>query len=194
MKYIQLSAVMRSLPGLLLYPVLVVALVPTAVADTWTQVPRDSELAFVATYEGEPLPGRFNRFVTALDLSGEPTHLRVKVDMTSLDFDSDDLLEGAVAPEWFYVSRFPDATFESDDIAVASPGCYRASGQLVIKGIRRPVVVPFCLDASRRTLRLTGELSLDRRHFDVGTGEWRQGDVIGVSVSVRFDVLLEPAS
>ena len=35
---------------------------------------------------------------------------------------------------------------------------------------------------------LSGELSLDRRHFGIGSGEWANVDQVGFEVAVRFHV------
>jgi polyisoprenoid-binding protein YceI len=39
---------------------------------------------------------------------------------------------------------------------------------------------------------MSGELSLQRTDFNIGTGEWSAGDIIGLEVDVRFEVALEP--
>ncbi len=172
----------RMLPLLLLLPAL-------ALGD-WRMIPEKSRLAFYPTWEGQPVEGVFHRFQVFLDL--DPAHpgtgkLRVEVDVTSADLGSEDVNEAIAGPEWFDFAHFPKAVFVSERILRKGRG-YVAQGRLTLKGVTRPVSVPFALERGR----LRGRVVLRRTDFGIGSGEWAEDATIGFEVEVRYDVALAP--
>ena len=164
-----------------------------AVADEW-RMQDEGELLFEPTWEGQALPGRFEKFDVCLDTGDGGivgSKLTVTVQLDSADMDDPDINEAIAGAEWFAVDKFPAATFTSDAIEAAPQGGYLASGHLDLKGVRLPVDVPFQWSRSDGRAGMTGELVIDRTRFDVGSGEWASGDTIGTAVRVRFKVTLE---
>ena len=47
-----------------------------------------------------------------------------------------------------------------------------------------------CAQGKRASMQ--GELTLRRTDFNVGSGEWSTGESIGLDVTLRFNVQLEP--
>ena len=135
-------------------PVAVAALLlVTAMAQAqethWTSRAADSELGFSAWYEGEELPGRFERFEARLQLdeaSGEPRALTVEVEVGSADMNDREINEELGEPDWFDSAAFPRAVFSSS--AIRRDGTdYLANGRLRLKGIDKALEIP--LDKSR---------------------------------------------
>lgn len=163
-------------------------------AAQWSAIPAASALRFVASYEGESAPGEFRRFDLQLErpASGwSRGRLSVVVDVGSADMYSDDVNAAITEPEWLDVAHHPRAVFESTDIAPQGDQRFLARGTLRLKGAAREVAVPFVwrrLDAGTALMR--GELTLRRTDFAIGTGEWADGDVIGLGVKVEFEVTL----
>jgi polyisoprenoid-binding protein YceI len=183
--------------GLLLLMLSASGFADAAAPSTWSIDPARSRLEFTTTYESEAIQGVFKRFDTRLvfdpqQLSG--SELEVTVDVTSADMDSQDVNEAIQDKDWFSVSRHPKASFTSTTFESAGPDRYLATGTLTVKGISREVTVPFRWSSSGDRGRMEGTVTLDRRDFGVGEGEWATGDVIGVSVEVRFDVALTRGS
>ena len=50
-------------------------------------------------------------------------------------------------PDWFHSGRFPGAVFRSARIAKSGDGGWRAEGRLTIKGVTRPLTLPFRFEA-----------------------------------------------
>lgn len=164
-----------------------------ALADEW-RMQGEGELLFEPTWEGEPVPGRFEKFDVRLDtceggVAG--SELKVTVNLDSADMDDPDINEAIAGAEWFAVDEHPVATYTSDSVGEAADGGYLAAGHLELKGVRLPVSVPFQWSASGDRAEMRGELTIDRTRFDVGSGEWSDGDTIGTEVRVSFDVILE---
>lgn len=167
-----------------------------AIAAQWRMDPAASRLGFQATYEGAAAPGTFKQFDTKLRF--DPTHptgneLRVVVKMASADMGGAEMNDGVREPEWFDPKQFPEAEFISTDIQQTAPGRYAAKGTLKLKGTQQPVTVPFTWKESGKNADMAGELVLNRTAFNVGTGEWKTGNVIGLDVKVTFNVRLNRA-
>lgn len=166
-----------------------------ACAESWQSVPADSTLRFITRFDGSETPGEFHRFMVRLTLGasgGSKASLDVVIDVTSADMFSGELNEGLVEPAWFHVDRYPRARYSSDEIEQRKQGKYTASGLLELKGVQRPVEVPFQWRREENRGRLQGSLVLHRSHFEIGSGEWAEDDAIGDEVRVEFDVAMVP--
>lgn len=164
-----------------------------ALADEW-RVQEDGEIVFEPTWEGEAVPGRFRVFDVEVDTGDggiAGAELQVTVNLDSADMNDPDINEAIAGAEWFAVSDHPVATYTSDSIEKADGGIYRASGHLVLKGVRLRVDVPFRWSRNGDRAEMSGEVVVDRTSFDVGSGEWEGGDTIGTDVRVSFNVTLE---
>ena len=100
------------------------------------------------------------------------------------DPTQDAMLQGA---EFFAASANPVATWRSTNVTQTSPGHYRASGTLTIKGKSRPQAIAFTLTGSGLKRRVTGSASIDRDAFGIGTGEASESLDKQVSLSFAFD-------
>jgi len=164
----------------------------TALAGDWTIDPAGSTLTFIPTYQEEPVPGRFTAFSGSLvfDPADPATgKLHVVVDISSADFDSEDLKQGVRTAEWFDTANFPAAEFDSHAIHRIATQQFAAEGTLAMKGISRKITVPFTWEENSDIARMLGELDLSRTDFNIGTGEWSTDDQIGFRVHVRLDVV-----
>lgn len=187
---------MRRLPCLLACGLLAAgALVGETRAANWHSIAENSELVFTAYYEGEALPGRFERFRVELDtddLAGEPRTLVVEVETGSADMQDREINEEIAEPEWFDTGAYPVARFESDSIRVAGDG-YVASGRLHLKGVERSLEIPLELTVGDDGIGLSGSIRLSRQDWHIGTGEWSADASLSERVDVRWRVELVPA-
>jgi len=176
---------------------LIVAASPTAAATglRWQSQADGSELNFSAWYEGEEIPGRFSRFAVQLttdDSTGEPAALTVEVEVGSADMSDEEINQELAEPDWFDSASFPAARFLSEDIA-ASPGGYLAAGHLQLKGIERPLQVPFAWRREGERATLSGSVDLSRLAWQVGGGEWASDASLADRVRVSFEIRMVPA-
>jgi len=166
-----------------------------AQAGSWGSLAESSRLEFVATWEGEPLEGRFQSFGVDLDPGPEDAAiagLRVRVDVTSLATAMPDVDEALREPDWFFFERYPEAVYTAAEVSSLGGDRYQADGTLTLKGASQPLSVPFTWSDDGSRGRLQGQVSLDRGAFRIGEGEWAIGDPIGLEVKVRFDIELAP--
>jgi cytochrome b561 len=180
---------------MLFFAVLVIFVTPAFAAD-WRMDPAASRLEFIATFEKNPAPGVFKAFDTRMSFDPEKPaggRLEVTIQVASADMGIRDVNAAIRGPEWFDFARFPQAEFRSTEIRAVSAGRYLARGTLTLKGVQRPVEVPFGWRGSGDAATLDGELTVPRAAFGIGTGEWAATDVIGPDVKIRFKVALRAA-
>ena len=164
-----------------------------AMAAEWRST-SDSEFTFEVSFEGEPLPGSFRTFDVEIDFdpnAPETASLRVTVDLTAADMGDPDMNAVLFDPAWFDTEQFAEAVFSSDRIVAVDDG-FAASGALDLKGSQGSVVVRFAWVQSMDSATMQGAFVIRRTDFDVGEGEWANGDSIGLDVTLEFDVRLEP--
>jgi polyisoprenoid-binding protein YceI len=180
--------VMRFAP---LFLLLFVA-VPSLAAE-WRML-SDSEFTFEATFEGSTVPGRFEQFDLVLDFDPEDPgagRLRVTVNLAVADMGDPDMNAIIASPVWFDVDNSSRAIFESENIEARAPGKFVATGVLNLKGISQTVAVPFTWSQAETRADMRGEFMVQRIDFNVGSGEWANGDAIGIDIQLQFDLSLE---
>jgi polyisoprenoid-binding protein YceI len=171
------------------------AVAPGAQAGPWRSLAESSRLEFTATWQGEPLEGRFQSFAVELEpRPGEAgiADLRVRVDVTSLATAMPDVDEALRGPDWLFFDRYPEALYIAREFRSLGGDRYQAQGTLTLKGVSQPLAVPFTWTRDGGRGRLQGEVPLERGAFRIGEGEWAAADPIGLRVQVRFDVELAP--
>lgn len=167
-----------------------------ALASEWEMDTTNSHLNYVASYERVEAPGSFKQFEVSLQFDPQAiqrSQLHVSVDLASVDMGSDDINDAIVQKEWLHVMQFPRATFQSNHITKQDANTYVAHGILNLKGIERAIDVPFTWNKAGGRAQMQGQLVIKRSQFDIGSGEWSSGDVIGMDVKIEFAVELKRA-
>lgn len=185
----------KIIPALLLISGLALAF--PAAATEWSVDPAKSELGFTATQSGNTFEGHFKSWHGEIEF--DPANLplsRVKVliDMgsaTTADRQRDASLPGS---DWFDAKKFPQATFEAANFTSKGGNKYEAVGTLEIRGIKKNVTLPFTLDVAGDDAHAVGKLDVVRTEYGVGQGEWIDGSVVGLKVSITFDLAAKKKS
>lgn len=160
-------------------------------APRWTVDYGRSRLAFSGTQTGEAFSGVFNDFEARIDFDPADTStasIEVVVDMTSArtgDRQRDAALPGS---DWFKAKTHPTARFSSRNVVRTAEGRYIAHGALEMRGVSKPVSLPFALEISGATARATGSVNLLRTDWGVGQGEFAGADWVGLDVKVSIDI------
>jgi polyisoprenoid-binding protein YceI len=152
-----------------------------------------SKLMFTATFEGAKFDGSIDNITGTIVFdpdSPQAGRIDVNVDVRSADTGSPDLNEGMALPEWFDFAHYPVARFVSDSITMRPPSGYEANGVLTIKGISRPVALPFFFETDLRSPVIRGTTTLRRTDFNVGEGDWSTGEAIGLDVRLDAEIVL----
>lgn len=154
-----------------------------------------SALTFTGSQAGAPFTGAFSKFDAAISLDPDAlpdAKIVVTIDMASAgsgDRQRDSALPGK---DWFDVASFPQAKFESHQVTRTGAG-YDAAGDLTIRGVTKPIHLPFTLTIDGDKAHAKGHVDLKRDVFGVGQGEWTSGDMVALDVAVDFDLKAERA-
>ncbi len=162
-----------------------------ASAQNWTMEKSKSTLSVEAVQTEKPFEGHFNDFQANITLDPQDltkAALSVNVRTESFTSSASDRDETAKQPEWFDVSKFPEAVFESSEISHVSGDDYFAKGKLRIKDVERPLELPFKLKVTGDRAVADGSLKLNRTDYKVGVGDWADGVFVGLDVVLNFHI------
>jgi polyisoprenoid-binding protein YceI len=169
------------------------ACAPAALADVRVADGAAGKLEFSAVQAGAKFDGAFRKFHVRLDLDPakpEAGKLDVTVETASVDTQDEERDEILRSPDFFWSGKYPEASFHATRIERAGDG-WRATGELRLRGVTRPVPVNFTLAPANAGMR--GTASLKRLPFGLGQGDWASTEWVGDEVDVRFDLKLAPA-
>jgi len=150
-----------------------------------------SELGFETSWSGSKIEGEFGKF--SGDISFSPgaldrSRVRISIDLASVstgDGQRDASLKGE---EWFNAGQAGTAVFTASRFTHRGGENYVANGTLSLRGVSRPVSLPFRLQIDEDKARVRGVTTLDRTAFGVGQGEWAATDQIPAQVTVEVDL------
>lgn len=163
----------------------------TAGAATYAVDHARSRLGFKGVVEGQGFDGAFRSWDAKITFDPKAlasSNVMVSVDLGSAMTGDKDRDETLPTDDWFGVKRFPRATFTANRFVDRGGGRYEAQGELVLKGVRRPVVLPFTLAVSGGVAKMSGSTTLDRTAFNVGSGRWSTPDEVAKAVTVTVDI------
>ncbi len=157
----------------------------------WLIIPEESHIQFTATQYGQDFAGEFSRFDGFIvfdpdNLAGG--HVRIEIHTGSISTGSADRDSQALGGDWFDVSSYPVAVFESTQFEHVEANQYVATGTLTIRNQIQPVVLPFSLEINEGVAHMQAQLSLKRTDFGVGQGQWSDGAAIGEVVKLDIAV------
>jgi polyisoprenoid-binding protein YceI len=159
-----------------------------------------STLEFEFVQAGAQNQGRFPKLSVNFSFAADSlaaSQLNVTLDLAALDTgdkERDDTLRDT---DLFNVAKFPQAHFVATQISKTAAG-YEASGNFTLRGITRPLRVPFALknttEQGRSVLYMTGKTLVKRLDFGVGQGDWKSTEWVGNEVNITFNLRLLAAN
>ena len=153
----------------------------------WTVSPR-STIGFTTAWSGQAIEGRFEHW-TADILFGpdalEGSRIKVSIDTSSADTGDEQRDASLPTGDWFDTGAHPKATFTASRFERTGEDRFVAHGRLTLRGVSRPLRLPFRLKIDGDRAEVSGVTSLDRTAFGVGQGEWTSTDQIPAKVTVR---------
>ncbi|MEM6297098.1 MAG: YceI family protein [Bacteroidota bacterium] len=113
----------------------------------------------------------------------ESSRFSVTIPVKTIDTGNNARDKHLLKEDYFYVEKYPEIKFETTNIRKSKSG-YEALGKLTIRGIEKEMVLPFTVSSNGGSYELVGNLSLDRRTFDVGGNSMVLGDTVEVTITV----------
>ena len=165
---------------------------PAFAATKWKVAPDAKAITWQATQAGGSFEGACSAFDA--DVTFDPADLAtssvaVRIDMAKCL--TGEATKDTYLPQvpWFDVASFPQATFEAKKFRHIKGDDYMADGSLTLKGVTKPVSLPFTLVIDGKTAHVTGETTLQRLAFGVGDGaQLSAPSVAGPNVLVKIDL------
>jgi polyisoprenoid-binding protein YceI len=157
----------------------------------WSVDKASSKLGFSSSVSGQAFTGAFSKWDAVIHFdAGDLAHSDVAatIYLASAATGSGD--RDALLPDedWFWVNHFPKATFVAKGFRSLGGGRYAAPGVLTLRGVAKPLTLPFTLAISGATARMSGKVDLNRLAFGVGQGEWTATDTVPATVSVEVSL------
>ena len=152
-------------------------------------VQKGSSLTFAATWSGSAIEGQFKTWTADILFSPEAldrSKLTVTVDMGSAATGDDQRDQSLPSGDFFDTAEHPKAIFTASKFRQTGEGKFVADGTLDLRGVKKPLSLPFSLKIDGDTATARGVTTLDRTTFGVGQGEWASTDEIAAKVKVSF--------
>ncbi len=155
-----------------------------AVASDWTV--QDGTIGITVKQLGSDVSGSFADWTSSISFDPEGAdvlgNVETTIAITSLSLGS--VTGQAMGADFFDAETHPTAVFVGEITAAETD--YEANGTLTIKGNTMPVTLPFTLDIVDNTATMAGQITLDRRDFNVGAS-------MADESSLGFSVIVEVA-
>jgi polyisoprenoid-binding protein YceI len=160
-------------------------------ASAWLVDKAASSVRFTSSMAGEAFSGTFRRWdadvqFDVANLSG--SSVTATFDVGSVVTGNADRDQALPTPTFFNAPAFPRATFVARGFTQAGPGHYVAAGVLTLRGVSRPLTLPFALTVTGSQARMTGSATINRLAFGVGQDEWKATTAIPAAVTVSVAV------
>ncbi len=140
---------------------------------------------------GSKVDGSFGVWTAAIDFDpeaggAEKGKVTVEIAIPSLSLGS--VTAEALKPDFFAATDHPTARFQARILQAEGPDAYVADGILTLKGVEKPLLLPFTLTLDGDVATMTGATTIDRRDFGIGTPA--DGSAVPVANDVAVTVAL----
>ena len=166
------------------------AAAPLTAPVKWKVMP-GSALNFTTSWSGDAIRGRFDKWTADILFSPDAlagSKVSVAIDMASVKTGDEQRDASLPSGDFFDVAEHPKATFTAAKFEKTGEDRFVARGTLSLRGVSKPISLPFRLKIDGDTATMSGVTSLDRTAFGVGQGEWQQTDQIPAKVTVSVSI------
>lgn len=181
-------------------PAFGLALIATAPAiaapPTWTLDPAASKLSFQGVVNGAAFTGVFKRWTAQIVFDPKAlaaSKVAVTIDAASAMTGDADRDQALPTDDWLATTKFAKATFVTRSFRDLGGGKYEATGDLTLRGVSKPIALPFTLTIAGDLAKMNGAVALNRNAFGVGQGQWKTGDVVSTQVTVNVSLTAHKA-
>ncbi len=140
-------------------------------ATEWGINPRKSEVGFEASGSGYSTKGTFKSYNTEIEFDPDTpdrASIHVTLDMRSASTGAADTDQTLQSEEFFDPGRYPTAEFSAHGAKPGSDGKYILEGRLTLKGVTKPVSLPFSIDIAGGMAAVKAATTINRLDFGVG--------------------------
>ena len=156
-------------------------------------IPAQSDIGFSIKQMGVPVDGKFTKFDAQIAFDPkkpEVAKIAFTIDLGSAVVGDAETIKELKKPEWFNSIKFPSATFTSTTIKAIGHSKFEVSGNLSIKGVAKPVLIPVTLSKGGTGTIADGSFGIKRADFKIGEGDWSDFSIVANDVQVKFKLSL----
>lgn len=171
--------------------------IPVQAAQEWVVDAARSTLSFTAQMGEEKFTGHFKKFDSVIRFSTDDlahSSIATTVAVASAATGAPDRDSALPESPWFDNTKFPEAHFVTQSIKATGPNAYVADATLTLKGVSKPVTLPFTLAVENGKTHATGSVTIQRQDFGVGQGEFASDAWVKFPVTVAIDIWAQPKS
>jgi cytochrome b561/polyisoprenoid-binding protein YceI len=142
-----------------------------ASASEWSVNPKKSEIGFEANGSGYNTKGTFGKYQAEIEFDPdlpEQAAIRVRLDMNSAATGTSDVDSTLQSADYFNPAKYPAAEFVARGAKANGNGQYVLNGRLTLKGVTKPVSLPFSIAIKDGTATVKAETKINRLEFGVG--------------------------
>lgn len=167
-----------------------------AAPASWTVDKAASRITFKSAFSGETFDGLFKRWDA--QIAFDPKQLAaskavVVIETGSASTGNVERDEALPSADWFSSAKFPRATFTTRSFKDLGGGRYQAIGDLNIRGISKPLTLPFTLAISGDTAKMTSAVVVNRSLFGVGQGQFASAETVPFNVTLNISLTARKA-
>ena len=167
-----------------------------AAPASWIVDKAASRLTFRSSFAGAAVNGAFKRWDAQIQF--DPKALAaskavVAVDVGSASTGNQEQDEALPTADWFSALRFPKASFVTRSFKDLGGGRYQAIGDLTLRGVSKPVVLPFTLTITGDQAKMSGQAVVNRSQFGVGQGQFASAETAPFNVTVNVALVARRA-
>ena len=173
-------------------------------ARTYTVDTSHSEAAFQVRHLVTRVRGRFTEFegtIQADEQDPARSSVKVTIQAASIDTDQPDRDAHLRSADFFKADEFPTLSFASTSIAAAGGDTYTVVGNLTIRGVTLPVIVPVSFLGTatdpwgNKRAGFEAEFTINRKDFGLTWNAALEagGVLVGDEVEIEVEVQLVPA-
>jgi polyisoprenoid-binding protein YceI len=163
-----------------------------AMAAHWNVDAAKSKLGFTVQWSGEPFSAHFDSWKASIDFDPAnlaTSHADVTIAIGSEASDETDFDTGLKGAQGFAAAQFPSAHFVTSKFTHKSGNDYVADGTLTLKGLTKPVSLPFTLTITGKQAHMVGVAHVMRTDFGIGQGQWAAPTPVSHDVAVNIDIV-----
>jgi polyisoprenoid-binding protein YceI len=165
--------------------------VAAAPAPAWSVDKAASKIGFSSSFGGTGFSGGFRAWDAQIRF--DPSNLPgssavVTIDTGSVATGDPDRDKTLLDVPWFATAKYPKAVFKTQSFKALGGGRYQAIGTLTLRGVAKPLTLPFTLAITGPNARMTAQMGLNRLAFGVGQNEWAKTDVIPSTVNLTISL------
>jgi polyisoprenoid-binding protein YceI len=167
-----------------------------AAAPGWIVDKAASRLTFRSVFAGAAVTGAFRRWDAQIAFDPKAlaaSKAAVTIDVASAATGNPDQDQALPTADWFNAARFPKASFVTRSFKDLGGGRYQAVGDLTVRGVSRPLTLPFTLNVTGDQAKVSGQAVVLRNQFGVGQGQFASAETVPYAVTVNVSLVARRA-